>query len=214
MAKMDLAAVPTWSPAGAGSGVFAVSCTREPSTGASTLQRERQLNQFLAGIERRALRIAQIAIRDSDEALDLVQEAMIKLATRYGGRTEAEWMPLFYRILQNGIRDWHRRRKVRNRVLVWFGQAGSDDDMDPIAAAPDPAGRTPDEQLQSGEAMQRLESAVRELPGRQREAFMLRAFEGLDVAQTASAMGCTEGSVKTHYSRAVHTLREELGDHW
>lgn len=211
---MDLAVAQTSRPADASLNVFAVSCTREPLTGASTLQRERQLNQFLAGVERRALRIAEIAIRDRDEALDLVQDAMIKLVNSYASRAEAEWTPLFYRILQNGIRDWHRRRKVRNRVMVWFGRGVADDEYDPVAMAPDPAGRTPDEQLQSSETMQRLERAVRELPGRQREAFMLRTFEGLDVAATALAMGCSQGSVKTHYSRAVHTLREDLGDHW
>ena len=211
---MDLAIAKDSSLPGAALGVFAVSCIREPSTGASTLQREKQLNQFLAGVERKALRIAEIAIRDRDEALDLVQEAMIKLVNNYSRRAEAEWMPLFYRILQNGIRDWHRRARVRNRVMSWFGRGVVDDDYDPIAEAPDPAGRTPDEQLQAGEAMQRLERALRELPGRQREAFMLRTFEGLDVAATAVAMGCTDGSVKTHYSRAVHSLRENLGDYW
>jgi len=196
-------------------GVFAVSCTREHTTGIETLQRERQLNQFLAEVERRALRIAEIGVRDRDEALDLVQDAMIKLARNYADRPGEEWPPLFYRILQNGVRDWHRRQKVRNRVMVWFGRGtASDDDYDIAANAPDPAGRAPDDQLQTQEAMQRLEMSIHELPGRQREAFMLRTFEGLDVAGTAVAMGCSEGSVKTHYSRAVHTLRDKLGDYW
>jgi len=196
-------------------GVFAVSCTREQSTGAETLQRERQLNQFLAEIERRALRIAEIAVRDRDEALDLVQEAMIKLARNYAERPGDEWTPLFYRILQNGIRDWHRRQKVRNRVMVWFGRGTStEDDYDVVAHAPDPAGRSPDQELQTNEAMQHLEASIYDLPARQREAFMLRTFEGLNVAGTAVAMGCSEGSVKTHYSRAVHALRDKLGDHW
>lgn len=195
--------------------VFAVSWPRGELTGAKALQRERQLNQFLAGAERRALRMAEIAIRDRDEALDLVQDAMIKLVQKYADRSEAEWAPLFYRILQNGVRDWHRRRKVRNRVMVWFGRGGnSDEDYDIVASAPDPATRTPDDELQTDEAMQRLEVAIRELPPRQREAFMLRTFEGLDVAGTATAMACSEGSVKTHYSRAVHALRESLGEHW
>jgi RNA polymerase sigma-70 factor (ECF subfamily) len=199
----------------AGIGVFAVSCIREPSTGATALQREQQLNRFLAEVERRALRIAQIALRDRDEALDLVQEAMIKLVRNYSDRAEDEWPPLFYRILQNGIRDWHRRQKVRNRVMVWFGKsATADDDYDVTEQAPDPAGRTPEAQLQTSEALRRLEDSLHELPARQREAFMLRTFEGLDVAGTATAMGCSEGSVKTHYSRAVHTLREKLGDYW
>jgi len=196
-------------------GVFAVSCTREHTTGIETLQRERQLNQFLAEVERRALRIAEIGVRDRDEALDLVQDAMIKLARNYADRPGEEWPPLFYRILQNGVRDWHRRQKVRNRVMVWFGRGtASDDDYDIAANAPDPAGRAPDDQLQTQEAMQCLEMSIHELPGRQREAFMLRTFEGLDVAGTAVAMGCSEGSVKTHYSRAVHTLRDKLGDYW
>jgi RNA polymerase sigma-70 factor (ECF subfamily) len=199
----------------ANTGYFAVSCMREPSTGAGTLQRERQLNQFLAEVERRALRIAEIAVRDRDEALDLVQNAMIKLVSNYASRPEAEWTPLFYRILQNGVRDWHRRQKVKNRVMVWFGRGKSDgDEYDVVASAPDLAGRSPEQELQTGQAMQKLEGAVHALPGRQREAFMLRTFEGLDVAATAAAMGCSEGSVKTHYSRAVHTLRDKLGEHW
>jgi len=199
----------------ANTGYFAVSCMREPPTEAGTLQRERQLNQFLAEVERRALRIAEIAVRDRDEALDLVQNAMIKLVNNYASRPQAEWTPLFYRILQNGVRDWHRRQKVKNRVMVWFGRGKTGgDEYDVVASAPDLAGRSPEEELQTGQAMQKLESAVQALPDRQREAFMLRTFEGLDVAGTAVAMGCSDGSVKTHYSRAVHTLREKLGEHW
>ncbi len=196
-------------------GIFAVSCSREQTTGAQALQRERQLNQFLAEVERRALRIAEIAVRDRDEALDLVQNAMIKLARNYVDRPSEEWTPLFYRILQNGIRDWHRRQFVRNKVMVFFGRGSrAERDHDPIASAPDPAGRTPDETLQAEQAIDKLELAVGNLPTRQREAFMLRMFEGLDVAGTATAMGCSQGSVKTHYSRAVHTLREALGEYW
>ena len=194
---------------------FAVSSTREDFTGTKELQREQELNRFLADVERRALRIAEISIRDRDEALDLVQEAMIKLVRNYADRSNDEWTPLFYRILQNGVRDWHRRRVVRNRVMVWFGRSTSDGgDYDPVAAAPDPAGRTPDETLQTEQAMESLQLAVAGLPRRQREAFMLRTFEGLNVAGTAVAMGCSEGSVKTHYSRAVHSLRDTLGEHW
>lgn len=198
----------------AGTTLFAVSCVPE-STGARILHKERQLNQFLAETERRALRIAEIAVRDRDEALDLVQDAMIKLVRNYSDRGSDEWPPLFYRILQNGVRDWHRRQAVRNRVMVWFRPANSDDnDYDVIASAPDPGGRSPDEELENDEAMDDLELAVHELPARQREAFMMRTFEGLDVAGTAVAMGCSEGSVKTHYSRAVHTLRDKLGKHY
>ena len=194
---------------------FTVSCIRKPHEGVGTLQRDQELNRFLMDVERRALRIAEISIRDRDEALDLVQNAMIKLSQRYADRNFEEWTPLFYRILQNGIRDWHRRQLVRNRVMVWFRRPQTNDnDYDVIAAAPDPAGRSPDEELQNAEAMQSLEIAVYELPARQREAFMLRTFEGLDVAGTAVAMGCSQGSVKTHYSRAVHSLRDKLQEHW
>ena len=194
---------------------FAVSWLSEQSTGTRALQQEQQLNRFLAEVERRALRIAEIGVRDRDEALDLVQDAMIKLARKYGDRHSAEWPPLFYRILQNGVRDWHRRQAVRNRVMVWFGRGSQDtEEYDLVAAAPDPIGRTPDEELANDEAMSSLEQAVRALPARQREAFMLRTFEGLDVAGTAVAMGCSEGSVKTHYSRAIHSLRDTLGAHY
>jgi len=194
---------------------FAVSCESGDRKGVRTLQCEQEFNRFLAEVEKRALRIAEISVRDRDEALDLVQDAMIKLARKYADRSSNEWTPLFYRILQNGVRDWHRRQAVRNRVMVWFGRTGNeDDDYDLVAAAPDPAGRTPDQRLQAHEAMQSLEKAVSELPRRQKEAFMLRTFECLDVAGTAAAMGCSEGSVKTHYFRAVHSLRESLGEHW
>ena len=199
----------------ANAATFDVSCTSTTQTGAGTLQREQTLDRFLAEVEKRALRIAVISVRDRDEALDLVQNAMIKLAQKYSDRGIDEWTPLFYRILQNGVRDWHRRQAVRNRIMVWTGRAGKDDETnDLVAAAPDPAGRTPDEQLQNIEAMQSLEVSLTELPGRQREAFMLRTFEGLDVKGTAIAMGCSEGSVKTHYFRAVRALREALGEHW
>lgn len=193
---------------------FAVSWVSEQSTGTRALQQEQQLNRFLAEVERRALRIAEFGVRDRDEALDLVQDAMIKLVRNYSDRNSDEWTPLFYRILQNGVRDWHRRQSVRNRVMVWFGRGKRDDeDFDVVASAPDPIGRSPDEELQNSEAMDSLENALHALPLRQREAFMLRTFEGLDVAGTAIAMGCSEGSVKTHYSRAIHSLRDSLREH-
>ena len=193
---------------------FAVSCPLDTQTGAGQLSRDHSLNRFFIDVEGRALRIAQISVRDRDEALDLVQNAMIKLAQKYAQRDESEWAPLFYRILQNSVRDWHRRQAVRNRVMVWFGQRGVDSDYDPIATAPDPLARAPEDVIANREAMIDLEAAIRALPARQQEAFMLRTFEGLDVAGTASAMGCSEGSVKTHYSRAIHSLRDKLGEHW
>ena len=180
------------------------------------LDQSRELDRFLAEVERRALRIAEIAVRDRDDALDIVQDAMIQLASRYSGRPADEWRALFYRILRNRIFDWQRRRKVRGRVIAWWtgGVADEGDEApDPIESAPSLAGG-PDARLESAEAMERLEAAVGRLPARQAEAFMLRSFEGLDVAETALAMGCSEGSVKTHHFRATQVLRAELGEHW
>ena len=168
-------------------------------------------------MERRALRIAQIALRSHEDAQDAVQDAMFQLAKRYAARPPAEWAPLFYRILQSRIRDCQRRRKVRNRVLSFFGGQrgeGEDELPDPIAGAVDTAARDPSEQVAQADAMSALEKALSALPLRQREAFMLRILEGLDVAETAQSMGCSEGSVKTHLSRAMHSLRETLGEHW
>jgi RNA polymerase sigma-70 factor (ECF subfamily) len=138
---------------------------------------------------------------------------MLKLATRYGDRGEAEWAPLFHTILQSRIRDWYRRTRVRSRVRAWFGRDADGEARDPIDAATDPAAG-PAERLALGRATERLDAALRELPLRQQQAFLLRAWEGLDVAATAAAMGCSEGSVKTHYSRAVHRLRGALEDSW
>lgn len=167
-------------------------------------------------MERRAFRIAQMALRNPEDALDAVQDTMLQLAKRYAQRPQDEWAPLFYRILQSRIRDCQRRRAVRNRVMSFFGgqRDAEDDPLDPIEAAPDPAGRDPSEQLAQRAAMQALENALAALPGRQREAFLLRILEGLDVAETAKSMGCSQGSVKTHLSRAVHSLRQTLGEHW
>ena len=180
-----------------------------------THERSRDLDQFLAGVERRAFRMAHIATGDADEAMDLVQDAMLKLVQRYGDRGVAEWGPLFHTILQSRIRDWYRRTKVRNRWREWIGSRYVDEEQDdPIEAIADHDQRLSDEQLALKRATTALEQAVRSLPLRQQQAFLLRAWEELDVAQTARAMGCTEGSVKTHYFRAVHTLRKVLGDHW
>lgn len=177
------------------------------------LERETELDAFLRDVEARAFRMAMVTVRDRDEALDIVQDAMIRLVTRYSEKPSEEWRPLFYRILSNRVRDWHRRSAVRNRMLSFFGgQEG--EGPDPIVSARSPRSANPAEQLSTGEAMAALEEALRQLPERQRQAFMLRNFEELDVAETARAMGCSDGSVKTHHSRAVAKLRELLGEHW
>lgn len=181
-----------------------------------TLVSSQSIEQFLAGIERRALRMAQYATSNSDEALDLVQEAMIGLVRNYRRRPPDEWAPLFHRILQSRIRDWQRRSKVRNRWHAWLhsGADGDDDGHDVWQEIADPGAKTPSEEMALKDGTRALETALRALPTRQREAFLLRVWEGLNVAQTAYAMGCSEGSVKTHYSRAMHSLRDSLEDHW
>ncbi|HTT03527.1 MAG TPA: RNA polymerase sigma factor [Steroidobacteraceae bacterium] len=175
--------------------------------------RSRALNQFLASVELKAFRIAQASLRHEDDALDAVQDAMLQLTRAYADRSPDEWRPLFYRILENRIRDMQRRRTVRGRVMAWlpFRREEDDDEPDPIAQAPSPD-PAPSARLEMDEAMQALESALHLLPERQRQAFLLRNLEGLDVAQTAAAMGCSEGSVKTHYFRAVQALRARLGE--
>lgn len=175
------------------------------------LDSTRELERFLATVERRAFRIAQIALRDADDALDAVQDAMLKLATNYAARPVEEWRPLFYRILGSRIADQQRRRRVRNRVLAWLpGRADADgDEADPLENLPD-AAPLPPQELDNAAAMAALEHALTALPERQQQAFMLRTLEGLDVAATAVAMGCSEGSVKTHHFRAVQALRAAM----
>jgi len=175
--------------------------------------RSRALNQFLAGVELKAYKIAQAGLRHQDDALDAVQDAMLQLARAYSDRPEAEWKPLFYRILENRIRDMQRRRTVRGRVMAWmpFRRDEDDEESDPIAQAPS-HDLPPVARLELDEAMTALDAALEQLPNRQRQAFLLRNLEGLDVAQTAQSMGCSEGSVKTHYFRALQALRLKLGD--
>jgi RNA polymerase sigma-70 factor, ECF subfamily len=172
------------------------------------------LDEFLASVERRALRMAELATRDRDEALDVVQDAMISLVKNYADRPQAEWPPLFHRILQSRIRDWGRRSSLRARFRAWLGRDDEEDGVDPIAEVADPDGRGPAEHVLHAAAGRAIETAIETLPLRQKQAFLLRAWEGLDVAETAAAMSCSEGSVKTHYFRAVHALRAKLGEDW
>ena len=137
---------------------------------------------------------------------------MLKLVQRYARRDEKEWGPLFHRILQSRIRDFYRRSLVRNRFRVWFGSNNEDEDDDPLQNQADPSGSEPLQELESERFGDDLEQAITELPNRQQQAFLLRAWEGFSVKQTAKAMSCSEGSVKSHYSRAINSLREKLED--
>jgi RNA polymerase sigma-70 factor (ECF subfamily) len=139
---------------------------------------------------------------------------MCRLVTKYAHRPPAEWRPLLFRILQHRIRDWHRRRAVRQRVTAWLGgNDPGDGPADPMDGLPDPRAQAPSDGVRLARAGEALRAALAELPLRQREAFVLRAWEEMDVAETAAVMGCSQGSVKTHYFRALRALRAVLEEH-
>lgn len=178
---------------------------------------EQELSAFLLSVEKRAFKQAVFAVRDDDAALDIVQDAMIKLAEKYGDKPEAELPLLFQRILQNTIHDWFRRTKVRNTWVSLFSSFRTDtdgDDTDPLELIESEAGSTAAEssadKVERAQVLQILEREIEKLPARQREAFLMRYWEDMDVAETAQAMGCSEGSVKTHCSRVTHALAQAL----
>lgn len=174
------------------------------------------LSRFLAEVERRAYRQAAFAVRDDQAALDIVQDSMMKLAEKYAEAQPAELPLLFQRILQNTIRDYYRRQKVRNFwvTAVSFFKSGHDDDDDEAMEFIQPTDEkdNPYNQLATGKNLALIENAIEKLPARQREAFLLRYWEEMDITETATAMGCSEGSVKTHCSRAVRALAGLLQD--
>lgn len=177
------------------------------------------LEQFLATIERRAFRIAMYSLAHHEDALDVVQESMTQLVAHYRNKTADDWGPLFYRILQNRINDLHRRRKVQNRVKGWLyhfkdKEDGSDSEEDPLQNVPGPETVTPHVEHETTRQLDALEAALTTLSSRQQQAFILRCWEGFSTTETATTMKCSEGSVKTHYSRAIHSLRAILGEHW
>jgi len=163
-------------------------------------------------VEKRAYTMAKIAVGNPEDALDLVQDAMTAFVTRYVDRSEDDWPALFFRILQNGIRDWYRRSRVRNRWRVWFNR--SDDQGDDILESiPDDKGVDPVAQLSNEGLNDAIIKALKMLPVRQQQVFLLRIWEGLSVAETATAMVCSQGSVKTHLSRALQALKSRLDDY-
>jgi RNA polymerase sigma-70 factor, ECF subfamily len=185
---------------------------------ASVLATRSELSEFLKNAERRAFKQAYFAVHDQDLALDIVQDAMLKLAEKYSDNPIEELPLLFTRIMQNGIRDHYRRQKVRNMWTTLLSSFSigkeEDEEHDPLETleAADGSNWTnhPPDQLARLQRIELIEEAIEKLPARQREAFLLRYWEELDVADTAKAMGCSEGSVKTHCSRATHALAEAL----
>jgi RNA polymerase sigma-70 factor, ECF subfamily len=186
-------------------------------TKAKPLATYKELADFLAEVERRAYKQAMFAVRDEHVALDIVQDAMLKLSEKYAQRPPAELPLLFQRILQNTIRDFYRRQKVR---ALWTTPVSSlvgsesDEDHDPLETleveSESKFMEPPSEQLARTQMLGIIEKALEKLPARQREAFLLRYWEEMDVAEAAKVMGCSEGSVKTHCSRATHALAAML----
>ena len=183
------------------------------------LATRKELSDFLISVERRAYKQALFAARDEQVALDAVQDAMMKLSHKYSARPAVELPMLFQRILQNTIRDHFRRQKVR---AMWTTQVSSltnseeDEDHDPLETLQIKSGSNipdaPSDQLQQSQTLEIIEKALEQLPARQRQAFLLRYWEEIDVAEAAVAMGCSAGSVKTHCSRATHALALLLKD--
>lgn len=178
---------------------------------------DKELNEFLRSVEKRAFKRSAYLVRDDDAALDIVQDAMIRLAEKYFDRPAAELPLLFQRILSNATMDWFRRQKVRKSVmqnLSDFDGADGDEDFDLLESLETRDGAlgalSAADEVSRAQILQAIDKEVAELPARQREAFLLRYWEELDVAETASVMGCSEGSVKTHCSRAVHSLAKSL----
>lgn len=167
------------------------------------------LNAFLASVERRAYRMALLAAREHADALDIVQDAMFSLVKHYAEKPATEWPLLFQRILQNRILEWHRHQTRSKRWFSrWFSNSVDEDEEDPLALVEDPQEGDPQVLLARAGDINIVLKCVEALPVRQQQAFLLRAWEGLDVADTAAAMQCSEGSVKTHYFRAIQTLRQ------
>ena len=180
----------------------------------ATVSNELTMEQFLIDIEKKAYRMVEISVRDHGEAMDILQEGMIKLVTNYSDKPSQQWKPLFYRILNNKITDWHRHQKVKNLLFFWKSEKADDNEeaLDLIDNIEDKFSgqKAPVEAL---EKLQQQESVVEVLSGlsvKQQQCFMLRSWEGMSVAETANIMGCSEGSVKTHYSRAVHKIKQML----
>lgn len=175
-----------------------------------------ELSDFLASVEKRAFKQALFAVRNEESALDIVQDSMMRLAEKYGDKPLAELPMLFQRILQNAIRDHYRRQKVRNMwtTLLSAFSGPEDDEHDPLdtleSADSDHKSESPQTQLEQRQTLGVIEREIEKLPARQREAFLMRYWEEMDIAETAAAMGCSEGSVKTHCSRATHTLAAAL----
>ncbi|MCF8168873.1 MAG: RNA polymerase sigma factor [Rhodoferax sp.] len=178
---------------------------------------ESELSDFLKNVEKRAFKRSVYHVRNEEAALDIVQDSMMKLAEHYGHKPAEELPMLFQRILSNCTLDWFRRQKTRNALFTNLGEfesADSDGSFDLLETLQSSNGpelsESAETQTQRAQTLHQIETEIEKLPARQREAFLMRYWEEMDVAETAAAMGCSQGSVKTHCSRAVHTLAHAL----
>lgn len=172
------------------------------------------MENFFKSIERQAFRLALFACNNQDDALDLVQESMCKFVDKYSQRPESEWKALFYKILQNKIRDFYRREAIRSRWRVWLGKKSEETAGDALEQLADPRDKNPEQETEEKLKFGQLQVELKKLSLKQQQVFLLRAWEGLSVRETAQAMECSEGTVKTHYFRATERLRKNLGDEW
>ena len=179
---------------------------------------EKELSDFLASVERRAFKQTVFSVHKDEAALDIVQDAMIKLAQKYGDKPASEFPMLFQRILQNTITDYFRKEKIRNTRVGLLSEIArpslEDNDYDILETYVSEAGtdmaESSAEQYERVQVLEIIEEEIQKLPARQREAFLMRYWYDMDVADTAKAMSCSEGSVKTHCSRAIHALSKAL----
>ena len=188
-----------------------------PLQGNNLLATEQDLSDFLKGVEKRAFKRSVYHVRNEESALDIVQDSMMKLAEHYGHKPAAELPMLFQRILSNCTLDWFRRQKTRNALfsnMSDFQSAGENEEFDLLETLNlqnhSDQTESAESSTQRAQTLREIETEIKELPARQREAFLMRYWEELDVAETAAAMGCSEGSVKTHCSRAVQALSKAL----
>lgn len=175
------------------------------------------MERFLKSVEKKAFRMVQIATGDADDALDLLQDSMMKFVRAYGSKPDNEWKPLFYKVVQNRIKDWYRKEKLKHMFFIFLPKANkneSEKQSDPIQMAEDKQTADSFRQVKTSQAIEKLELHLKQLPSRQQQVFLLRAWEGLSVQETAQAMSCSQGTVKTHYSRAIGKLKENLEGVW
>ena len=171
------------------------------------------MEEFLKSVEKKAFRMIQIATGYADDAVDLLQDSMMAFVRKYSDKSESEWKPLFYRVVQNRIRDWYRREKLKKLLFIPMS-GGRDSQPDQIETIEDHKVVDSLTALKTSQAMEKLDNVLKRLPARQQQVFLLRSWEGLSTKDTAMAMGCTQGTVKTHYSRAVTKLKQELEGTW